>query len=110
MEIKMNLTTIPNKNYQINYDKDKDTYYGVEVGEFELPEKVYGDYEVDIAKYLKNFESRPKNLGILLDGVKGGGKSIMAKMLCIKAEKPVLIINQPFCGDSFNTFLSEIKN
>lgn len=71
MIVRKKLNKLPNKNFVIHFDKEKEEYYGVEVDEFTLPEKIYGDYSKDIQTYLKSFNTLDKNLGILLAGYKG---------------------------------------
>jgi len=57
---------------------------------------------------VKTFKERPGNLGILLTGKKGTGKSLTAKSLCIKSGLPVIIISVPYTGGDFNEFLTKI--
>jgi hypothetical protein len=44
-------------------------------------------------------------MGIILSGVKGGGKTITAQKFCIESNLPVIIINSPFEGAAFINFL-----
>ena len=63
-------------------------------------------------RVLSTFESRPAATGILLEGEKGSGKSMLLKLLSINARKagmPTIVINSPFCGDGFNTFIQSIS-
>lgn len=109
MIVRKKLNKLPNKNFVIHFDKEKEEYYGVEVDEFTLPEKIYGDYSKDIQTYLKSFNTLDKNLGILLAGYKGAGKSLMAKQFMIEANLPVLIVEEPFTGSKFNDFINSIN-
>ena len=108
MIVRKDLNTLPNKNYVIHYDKDNDLYYGVEEDDFQLPETIYGNYDEDIDRYLSSFKAHDKNMGVLLVGYKGTGKTVMAKQLMIKAKLPVLIIEEPHRGSSFNSFINSI--
>lgn len=79
---------------------------------FELPQKLYGDTHNVAERVLSTFESRPAATGILLEGEKGSGKSMLLKLLSINARKagmPTIVINSPFCGDGFNTFIQSIS-
>lgn len=76
---------------------------------FELPDKIYGDLDGQVERYLNTFNSRTKNLGILLNGLKGTGKSLTAKKLCIDSGLPVILITQAYAGTGFESFLSTIK-
>ena len=108
MLVRKNLNKLQTKNYVIHFDKDNLEYYGVEVDDFELPPNIYGNQSDNIDMYLATFKSLKKNLGILLQGIKGSGKSLMAKQLMIQSKLPVLIINEPFCGNKFTDFMTSI--
>ena len=45
--------------------------------------KIYGDLNNKVQRIFKTYESRDKNLGVLLSGLKGTGKSLLIK-LCIE--------------------------
>jgi hypothetical protein len=49
----------------------------------------------------------------MLAGEKGSGKSLLAKNISIAAAKqhdmPTVVINSPFCGDTFNKFIQSIS-
>ena len=96
-------------NYIIHYDKENDEYYGSKTDDFTLPEKIYGNYSDEVDLWIRNFKNRSKNLGIRLDGLKGMGKTLMAKKFMIESGLPVLVINQAFCGSKFNQFINSIN-
>lgn len=108
MIIRKKLTKLPTKNFVIHFDKEKEEYYGVESGGFTLPDKIYGDNSKDIETYLKSFNTLNKNLGILLSGGKGTGKTILAKQIMLEAQLPTLIIEEPYKGTKFNEFINSI--
>jgi hypothetical protein len=59
---------------------------------------------------LKSWETNSsKNLGILLAGVKGSGKTITAQKFCVESELPVVIINELFHGSDFIDFITSPK-
>lgn len=71
-----------------------------------LPAKVYGDHSV-VDRWLKSFEyNTSKNMGILLNGLKGTGKTITAQILCVKSELPIILIDQPYGGPDFMNFIT----
>jgi hypothetical protein len=48
----------------------------------------------------------------MLTGEKGSGKTLLAKMLSVKGYDqgiPTIVINQPWCGESFNAFIQSIE-
>lgn len=61
---------------------------------FEFGHKVYG-LENDFINYtLKSFEAAEKNMGILLNGLKGCGKTVTAKVLANRTGLPVILVDE----------------
>lgn len=80
---------------------------------FNFKGKLYGDTEKRAERILYTFKDRPSTTGVMLTGEKGSGKTLLAKTVCIKALKeediPTIIINAPWRGDDFNTFIQKIE-
>lgn len=75
-----------------------------------LNEKVYGVHEAKADKILNSFKTTDRNLGVILSGNKGIGKSLTAKLMVEKAVKlgyPVILVNECFPGVA--NYISEIK-
>jgi len=97
------------KNYVFNYD-DKGVCWLEDVEDFKFPEKIY-NVDEKLRGFVKvSFENNKKNLGVLLTGNKGQGKSLTAKLLCKELGLPVILINKSieFSVD-FIGFLNNIK-
>ncbi len=64
--------------------------------DIELPQKVYGELN-DVSNHILNtFQSRiKKTTGVLLSGIKGTGKTLLANILCKNANLPVIKITNP---------------
>lgn len=102
---------LPAKNYTVKQNPMSKEYYLEPVDDFVMPKKLYGDTIKKAERILNTFNSRPLSTGVHLDGVKGSGKTLLAKTLSHLAQKDgvaSIVINQPFCGDEFNSFVQSI--
>jgi len=79
--------------YTINTHPIKGLYLVKKEEAFEFPYKFYGkDYQfADRVK--KSFDNTIGNLGVLLNGLKGTGKTITAELICNKLNLPVVIVD-----------------
>jgi len=77
-----------------------------------LPAKIY-DFEQDFRKQVLTTLKTPNgnmNIGVLLEGYKGQGKSVIAKQLAIESGLPVVLINSQIPKTiSFAEVLNQIK-
>lgn len=88
---------LPVKVYKVGFDADNHSHYLTEDKAPRINEKIYGDTEYRVNKCLKSFELSGRNLGVILSGPKGSGKTVFAKMLAEKAVThgyPFLIIDR----------------
>jgi len=86
-------------------------FYLKPITDFEIKGKIYGQTTRQADRILSTFHSRPHSTGVLLNGEKGSGKTMLAKLISQKATEQnisTLVINSPFTGDSFNTFIQSI--
>jgi len=101
---------LPAGVYAVKYD-DKG-YFLDEIQDFNVSGKLYGDIMHRTARILNTFLERPNSTGVLLTGEKGSGKTLLAKVLSATAAKnheiPTIVVNFPFYGDGFNTFIQSI--
>ena len=69
------------------------------VGEsFKLPEKIYDVDKTLIDRIVKSFNQSKRNLGVLLNGMKGSGKTFTAKIICNELKLPVIMISENLPG------------
>jgi hypothetical protein len=64
-------------------------------------EKIYGVHNVKVAKVLNSFRLFNRNLGVILSGSKGIGKSLFATLLSVEANKagyPLIIVDRYYNG------------
>lgn len=74
-------------------------------------EKIYGIHEAKADKVLCRFQSSRKNLGAILSGSKGIGKSLFARVLANKAIEvgmPVILVSEYIPG--MENFIDSIKS
>lgn len=59
-----------------------------------IPPKIYGDSTNRMNRIINSFKATDKNLGVLLYGESGSGKSLLAKQICVELSKehPVIIV------------------
>lgn len=104
------LEKLPVGYYTVKYCDEG--YYLDQANPFVINHKIYGEHPKLVDRILTTFQRRQKNTGVLLNGEKGSGKTLVAKMLSAEAFKrgmSVLLVNDAHCGDGFNHFLSLIQ-
>lgn len=74
---------------------------------FEFDYKMYGIQDKFITRVINTFNSTKGNLGILLNGIKGTGKSVTAKVLANELNIPIVLVNKDFNG--IPDFLNQIQ-
>lgn len=64
-------------------------------------ERIYGNTPNKVDKVLNTFKKFNRNMGIILSGEKGSGKSVFARLLAEKGKElnlPLIIVDEPFKG------------
>lgn len=106
--VSQNLPVLPRAVYKVQ--EDRYGFYMTKVSdEFSLPEKVYGMERPFIERVKKSWANTTGNMGILLNGTRGTGKTVTAEILANESELPVIIINQQFEG-SIIDFINELQD
>lgn len=91
---------IPSKTFDICFN-DQEGFYLVERTDLYISEKVYGVHLSKAEKVLRSFHAFERNLGVILSGAKGIGKSMFAKILCMYAvdeDLPVIVVDAYYKG------------
>jgi len=102
---------LPAGNYIVKMDPFEN-FFLEEVEPFKPIKKVYGDALKNADRILNTFEKREVSTGVLLNGEKGSGKTLLAKTLSIEAGNkgiPTIIINTDWHGDKFNKLIQDIN-
>lgn len=101
---------LPAKSYVVRFHP-KMGFYLEEYAEIEVKEeKVYGCHVEKVNKVLNSFNKIERNLGVILSGDKGIGKSLFAKMLmeaAVNNNLPVIIVDSFAPGIA--SYLEEIE-
>lgn len=92
--------------YEMKYDSFNKFYFIEKRDDFKLPKDLIQLNQYWGTYMLKTFNMYKRNLGILLHGKKGTGKSIDAKRICIESKLPVITISSGFSGIKFEEFLA----
>lgn len=92
---------LPAKTYIIRFEKLSgfylDEYSDIDVAE----DRIYGNHLQKTQKVLRSFGQFDRNLGVILSGSKGIGKSLFAKLLsgeALKNDIPVIIVDKYISG------------
>lgn len=102
---------LPAGNYIVKMDPFEN-FFLEQVESFEQVSKVYGDATKNAERIMSTFHDRTVSTGVLLNGEKGSGKTLLAKTLSIIAAKqwaiPTVIVNSDWHGDKFNKLIQDI--
>ena len=102
--------SLPAGNYVIKEDAFGNLFLQT-IDNFEIKGKTYGDHSRNRDRILNTFQDRPNTTGVMLTGEKGSGKSLLAKAVSMRGAElgmPTIVINAPWAGDKFNSFLQSI--
>lgn len=101
---------LPAGNYIIKQDQYGNMFLE-EIDAFTAPDRLYGDTTRHADRILRTFQDRPASTGVVLNGEKGSGKTLLAKMLSMQGAEqgvPTIVINAPWHGDKFNSLIQSI--
>lgn len=102
---------LPVATYTVKFNDMTGEFFLETIADFEIPSKIYGKSNTHANRILQTFESRPLQTGVLLSGIKGAGKTLLAKQVSVMAVQrgyPTIVINKPWTGDEFNSFVQSI--
>lgn len=102
---------LPGGNYAVKFNPVQGFYLEI-ISDFPAMGKIYGNTVENAKRILNTYSAKNGNLGVLLDGLKGSGKTLLARLISIMGKErgiPTLIINSALTGESFFHFLYSIQ-
>lgn len=88
-------------------------YIILPVPEIKTEAKLYGNVTQRAERIINTFKDRKQNTGVLLEGEKGSGKTLLGRTLAAKLAHEhgisTFIINQALAGEGFNNLISAIE-
>jgi hypothetical protein len=103
---------LPGGNYTVGFDEMTGQFFLEHIDNFNVPSKIYGDCLRHTNRIVHTFMDRPNATGVMLTGEKGSGKTLLTKNVCMELAKqniPTIVINAPWKGDKFNSFIQSIE-
>lgn len=88
------MDVLPVGLYEINVCEKRGMFLSPRSGGFELPTKLYGIETPFIERVAKTFASTSENMGIMLTGLRGTGKTVTAELIANRLNQPVIMIKQ----------------
>ena len=104
---------IDGKIYNLKYDRYGVGAYFEEDGTLNLPKKVYStlDDKIFISRVNKYFNNTDKlSTGVMLSGIKGTGKTVMAKVIASNSKLPVIVVDEDFPTSQINDFFRKFTH
>lgn len=101
----------PGKVYTLTHDRDLYMDYLVEDKDFEFPKTYYLNDKDNkfINKTIDTFTKTEKmTTGVLLSGMKGSGKTLMAKKIAKMSNLPIIVVDPKVGSDDIEPFFAKI--
>ena len=91
---------LPAGTFDVDYNPQEGCYL-VRRPDISVLEKPYGIHIEKADKVMESFKAFPRNLGVILSGDKGIGKSMFARLVCIRSLElgyPVIVVDACYPG------------
>jgi SpoVK/Ycf46/Vps4 family AAA+-type ATPase len=107
-EVSQNVEKLAPSVYKLEEDPRSGEIYLTQVmDKYEFPYKIYGIETKFIERVKTTYDNTNGNLGILLNGVKGTGKTVTAKQICNNLNLPVILVHTAYKG--IPNFINDIQ-
>lgn len=99
---------IPVGVYRLEHNEPFNYFYLDHVQDFfTFPYKIYGVETDFIKRVKKTWDNTATNMGVLLNGLKGTGKTVTAELICNELELPVILVQKHYPG--LVSFLNSVQ-
>lgn len=99
--------------YKVEVDPQRGLYLSQIMDKFSFPYKIYGIETKFVDRVIKTYKNTKGNLGILLNGIKGTGKTVTAELISNELQLPVILINADYSNgsgsDPLVSFINDIQ-
>lgn len=103
------LEVLPPGIYTLEYGPFGSMFLDRTKDEFIFPYKLYGIDKFP-ERVIKTYQSTKSNLGVMLCGLKGTGKTVQAEQICNLSKLPVILVSKDFDkGQDLIHFLSDVN-
>jgi SpoVK/Ycf46/Vps4 family AAA+-type ATPase len=103
---------LPGGNYAVKFHPMMG-FYLEKIEDFPQPKKIYGNTVPRARRIINSFLTKDSNLGVLLTGEKGAGKTMLGRMISkIAADElsiPTLFVTSDMSSEGFYQFLYKIR-
>lgn len=107
-EVTAQIDKLPAAVYKLQFNDMIGRFYLTMVSEkFEFPYKLYNTENEFVARVKKTWDNTNGNMGILMNGIKGTGKTVTAEQICNNMNQPVIIVTQNYKG--LTNFLNDFQ-
>lgn len=107
-EISHQQDLLPSGVYRLEYNEPFGYFYLDHVQDkFSFPYKIYGVESGFIDRVKKTWENTHNNMGVLLNGLKGTGKTVTAELICNEMQLPVILVQKHYEG--LVSFLNSVQ-
>lgn len=106
------LDNLPLGTYQLVQDPRSGEMYLELIDDIALPKQIYGNVTNHAERIMKTFLDKGTNMGVLLSGLKGTGKTFTAKIitkLALAEAMPTILITRPFNAYSMADFFRRLN-